>query len=73
MNVDVDILEYNAVWTCRQIPTIPNIMPLSLALKMKALCFSETLVSALKSTLRHNPEDQDRHLHFSENLNSLGD
>jgi hypothetical protein len=33
-----------------------------LALKMEAVCFSETLVSTYKSTRRYNPEEQHRHL-----------
>jgi hypothetical protein len=32
-------------------------MPLYSALKMEAVCFSETLVSAYKSTQRYNSED----------------
>jgi hypothetical protein len=35
---------------------------------METLCFSEMLVSTYKSTRRHNPEDQHRHLHRRENL-----
>jgi hypothetical protein len=40
----------------------------SSALKMEAVCSSETLVSTYKSTRRYYPEDQHRHLHRSENL-----
>jgi hypothetical protein len=32
------------------------------ALKMEAVCYSETLVSSYKSTRPYNPEDQQRHL-----------
>jgi hypothetical protein len=38
------------------------------ALKTEAVDFSETLVSAYKSTRRCNPEGQNRHLQRHENL-----
>jgi hypothetical protein len=47
----------NAVLSCRQADS---------ALKMEAVCSSETLVSACKSTWRYYPEHQ--HLHRRENL-----
>jgi hypothetical protein len=37
---------------------------------MERVCFSEMLVSAYKSTRRHNPEEQHRHLYRRENLKS---
>jgi hypothetical protein len=40
------------------------------ALKMEAVCSSETLLSTYKSTRRYNPKDQHRHLHRRENLKS---
>jgi hypothetical protein len=53
--VDVALLSYNAVWTCRSIPTfLRSILPPS---------------STLKSTRRYNP-GQHRHLHRRENLKS---
>jgi hypothetical protein len=39
-------------------------------LKIEAVCLSETLASTYKSTRRHSPEDQHRHLHRRENLKS---
>jgi hypothetical protein len=39
-------------------------------LKMKAICFSEMLVTTYKITQRHNPEDHNWHLHHCENLKS---
>jgi hypothetical protein len=42
----------------------------SSVMKMKAICSSKTLVSTYKSAQRYNPEDQHRHLHPHENLNS---
>jgi hypothetical protein len=38
------------------------------ALKMEAVCSSETLLSTYKSTQRYNTEDQRQHLHGCENL-----
>jgi hypothetical protein len=38
------------------------------ALKMKAVCSSETLASTYKSAWHHNTEDQHRHFHHRENL-----
>jgi hypothetical protein len=47
---DVRLLDCNAVWTCRLIPTYQsNILPKSLGLKMAAVCSSETFVSIYKS------------------------
>jgi hypothetical protein len=67
----VGLLGCDAVWTCRYIPTFwRNILPLSSALIMKTVCFTETSVSTYKSTRRHNPEDQHRHFHCRENLKS---
>jgi hypothetical protein len=40
------------------------------ALKMKALCSSEVLVTTHKSTQCYNPEDRHWHLHCCENLES---
>jgi hypothetical protein len=42
----------------------------SSALKMKVICFSETLVPTYKFTRLHNPEDYHGHLHRHENLKS---
>jgi hypothetical protein len=38
------------------------------ALKMEAVCSSETFVSTYKSTWHYKPEDQHRHLHHHKNL-----
>jgi hypothetical protein len=46
-----------------------KILSPSSALKMETVCFSETL-STYESTLRHNPDEQHRHLHRRENLKS---
>jgi hypothetical protein len=35
---------------------------------MATVCFSETLVSSYEATLRHNPEEQQRHPHRHDNL-----
>jgi hypothetical protein len=40
------------------------------ALKMVAVCSSESLISNYKSTLCYSLEDENRHLHRHENLNS---
>jgi hypothetical protein len=37
---------------------------------METVCFSETSVSTYKSTRRHDPEDQQRHLPRRDNLRS---
>jgi hypothetical protein len=39
-----------------------------LALKMEAICSSETLMFICKSKWRYNPLDQHRHVHLHENL-----
>jgi hypothetical protein len=44
----------------------------SSVLKMKAVCFDETFVSAYKSTQRGDPEDLRRHLHRCGNVGRLG-
>jgi hypothetical protein len=49
---------FNFCWCCHP----------SSALKMEAVCSSETMISTYKSTRRHNPEEQHRHLHRRENL-----
>jgi hypothetical protein len=46
------------------------VLKYTLALKMEAVFSSETLVSTYKSKRRYNPEDQQQHLHRSENLKS---
>jgi hypothetical protein len=67
--VDRDLLGSDAVWTCRWVPTFRrNTMPQSSALKMEAVCSSETLVPTYKSTRRHNPENHNQQLHRRENL-----
>jgi hypothetical protein len=45
-------------------------MPLSSALKMRALCSSETQVSTYKTTQLCNLEDKHRHFHRRENITS---
>jgi hypothetical protein len=60
MVVDGGLLDCNAVWICRQIPTS--------TLQMETVYFSETLVYTYKFTRRYNPENQHRHFHRHENL-----
>jgi hypothetical protein len=70
--VDVVLQGCNAVWLCRSIQTFRSniLLSYSYSLKMQAVCTSETLVSTNTSTRRYNPEDQHRHLHRRENLES---
>jgi hypothetical protein len=46
-------------------------LPLSSAVKMEAVCSSETLVSPYKSTWLYSSEDQHGHRHCHENFKSL--
>jgi hypothetical protein len=45
-------------------------MPSTSGLKMQAVYSSETLVPIYKSTWSNNPDDQHRHLHCYNSLNS---
>jgi hypothetical protein len=45
---------------------------ISSALKMEAICLSETTVVTQQTTWRHVPEDDTPHNHLCENLNSYG-
>jgi hypothetical protein len=57
-------LTYLTVTEFLTLPTFcRNILPPPSALKIEAACSSKTLVSAYKSTLHCNPEDQHQHLH----------
>jgi hypothetical protein len=70
LNVDVDLVDCNAIQTCRQVPEFrKNILPVS-ALKMEAVCSSRTLVCTCKFTRRYNPEDRYRHIRRCEHLKS---
>jgi hypothetical protein len=48
---DAVVLGFNAMWISSEITS---------ALKMEAVCFSETLVSTQESIRRHNPKEQHR-------------
>jgi hypothetical protein len=64
-------LDSKPKWNCRQVPTFRrNVLPPSSALKIEAICSSETLVSTYKSIWHFYPEDQHRHLHRRESLKS---
>jgi hypothetical protein len=57
----------DATWTCMWGTNVLEQLTAS-ALKMEAVCSSETLVPTYKSTWHHNPENHNQHIHRLDNL-----